>query len=58
MPYPQFLFFLTKIKAMFEPITNEMRGRRHLVSGGSNSHTAVKKFVDFSRSLCMLNFPV
>lgn len=58
MPYPQFLFFKTKIKAMFEPITSEMRGRRHLVSGRSNSHTAVKKFVDFTRSLCVLNYPV
>lgn len=58
MPYPQFLFFKTKIKAMFEPITSEMRSGRLLVSGRSNSHTAVKKFVDFTRSLCVLNYPV
>lgn len=55
MPNRQFLT-QNEIKVMFEPITSEMRGRRRLVSGRSSSRPAVKKFVDFSRSFCMLNF--
>lgn len=50
MPNRQFLT-QNEIKVMFEPITSEMRGRRRLVSGRSSSRPAVKKFVDFSRSL-------